>query len=150
MSNLIVDLNYAKIRIVAWDVTNNRLTRVIIVREFYARQQHRRVNNLNKASKSNENYNAYIYIYKKKRYISSVLQSGENRSTRCAQRYFPGSREITRKKKAAHDARRCHNVINSFYTGARKSADCRANMKVSPSLRVLTSKLSHGQNVRGF
>lgn len=46
-------------------------------------------------------------------------------------------------------AHRCHNVINSFYTGARKSADYRANMKVSSSLRVLTSKLSHGQGVRG-
>lgn len=58
-------------------------------------------------------------------------------------------REITTREGGRCAAHRCHNVINSFYTSTRKSADCRANMKVSPSLRVLTSKLSHGQRVRG-
>lgn len=58
-------------------------------------------------------------------------------------------REIITRKGGRCAAHRCHNAINSFYTGAHKSADCFANMKVSPSLRVLTSKLSHGQRVRG-
>lgn len=60
-------------------------------------------------------------------------------------RVFRGNSKWEKRKLCAHS---CHNVISSFYTGARKSADYRANMKVSPSLRVLTSKLSHGQRAR--